>query len=135
MGIESEGAMRYGVFRTLAGGVLLLAGAGLLSGCGAFGGSNAEQVCTDTRDAFQQYATQVRTVSAADSGQWRQAAEQLAKRIDALAAKADDAELKKALKGEADRLRPAAASIGTGDAAQLNAVISETPKRIGKACE
>ncbi len=129
-GIKGEGSMRYGVVRTVAGGVLL---AGVLGGCAAGGGKSAA-ACSDTKKAFQQYVTQVRTVSAAEPGQWRQATEQLAGRLDGLAG-TSDGKVRKALKEEADRLRAAAASVGTGDAAQLNTVISETPARIGDACK
>ena len=127
--------MRNGVLRALAGGVVLLGASCPLAGCGALGGGNTGQVCTDTKKAIQQYVAQVRTVSAAEPGQWRQATEQLAGRVDGLARKADDGKLKKALKAEADRLRAAAASVGTGDAAQLNSVLKDTPARIGKACD
>ncbi|MFD0687964.1 hypothetical protein [Actinomadura fibrosa] len=127
--------MRDRVVRALAGGVVLLGASGLLGGCGALGGGNSAQVCTDTRKAFQQYITQVRSVSAAEPGQWRQATEQLAGRLDGLAGKAGDGKLEKALKAEADRLRAAAAAVGTGDASQLDAVMRDTPARIGKACD
>ncbi|TDD62972.1 hypothetical protein E1298_44185 [Actinomadura rubrisoli] len=127
--------MRYGVVRALAGGVVLLGASGLLGGCGSMGGGDSGQVCTDTKKAFQQYITQVRSVSAAEPGQWRQATEQLAGRLDGLAGKAGDAKLKKALKAEADRLRTAASAVGTGDASQLNTVMKDTPTRIGSACD
>ncbi|WP_067463819.1 hypothetical protein [Actinomadura macra] len=127
--------MRYGVVRALAGGAVALGASGLLGGCGALGGGDTGQVCTDTRKAFQQYVTQVRSVSAAEPGQWRQATEQLAGRLDGLAGKTGDSDLKKALKTEADRLRAAATAVGTGDASQLNTVISDTPAQIGKACD
>ncbi|MFB4315096.1 hypothetical protein [Actinomadura sp. 21ATH] len=129
--------MRHGAVRAvrvLAAGVVVLGASGLLTGCGLLGGGNTDQICADTKKAFQQYMTQVRSVSAADPGQWKQPTEQLAGRIDGLAGKAEDAALKKALKSEADGLRKAAASIGTGDAAQLNGVMTGTPQRIGKAC-
>ncbi|MFI0351288.1 hypothetical protein [Actinomadura sp. 9N407] len=125
--------MRREVVRAFTGGALMLGASGLLGGCGLLGG-NTDQICADTKKAFQQYVTQVRSVSAADPAQWKQPTEQLAGRIDGLAAKAEDAELKKALKTEAGSLRQAATTIGTGDAAQLNSVISKTPQRIGKAC-
>ncbi|WP_173095907.1 hypothetical protein [Actinomadura verrucosospora] len=126
--------MRYGVVRALAGGVLMLGVSGLLGACGALGG-NSGQVCTDTKKAFQQYITQVRSVPAAEPAQWGQATQRLAARVDGLAKKADDATLKKALQAESQRLRSAAANVGTGDAAQLSAVINDTPARIGKACD
>ncbi|QKG21675.1 hypothetical protein ACTIVE_3313 [Actinomadura verrucosospora] len=132
--IKWEGAMRYGVVRALAGGVLMLGVSGLLGACGALGG-NSGQVCTDTKKAFQQYITQVRSVPAAEPAQWGQATQRLAARVDGLAKKADDATLKKALQAESQRLRSAAANVGTGDAAQLSAVINDTPARIGKACD
>ncbi|MFA1548366.1 hypothetical protein [Actinomadura chokoriensis] len=123
--------MRYGVVRALAGGVLVL---GALSGCGMLGG-NSGQVCTDTKKAFQQYVTQVRSLPAAEPARWRQATEQLAGRLDGLAKKADDAALKKALKAEAGKLRSAATAVGTGDVSQLNTVMKETPASIGEACD
>ncbi|MBO2465859.1 hypothetical protein [Actinomadura violacea] len=132
--IKWEGAMRYGVVRALAGGVLMLGVSGLLGACGALGG-NSGQVCTDTKKAFQQYITQVRSVPAAEPAQWGQATQRLATRIDGLAKKADDGTLKKALQAESQRLNTAAANVGTGDAAQLSAVINDTPARIGKACD
>ncbi|QXJ21321.1 hypothetical protein AGRA3207_002161 [Actinomadura graeca] len=128
--------MRYGVARALAGGVAALGASVLLGGCGVLGGGGGTaQVCADTRKAFEQYVTQVRTVSAAEPGQWRQATEQLAGRLDGLAGKTGDGDLKKALTAEAVRLRAAATAVGTGDASQLNTVISDTPARIGRACD
>jgi hypothetical protein len=123
--------MRYRVVATLAGGALVL---GALSGCGALGG-NSGQVCTDTKKAFQQYVTQVRSVPAAEPAQWRPATERLAGRLDGLAKQADDADLRKALKAEADKLRAAAPRVGSGDVSQLDSVIRETPTAIGKACD
>jgi hypothetical protein len=119
--------------RTLAGGALALGASGLLSGCGALGGGT-DQVCTDTKAAFQQYITQVRSIPAAEPGQWSQATEQLAGRLDGLAKETGDDDLKKALKTEATRLHAAAPAVGTGDVAQLNTVMKETPTAIGKAC-
>lgn len=124
--------MRYQVVRTLAGGALVL---GALSGCGAMGGGNSGQVCADTKKAFQQYVTQVRGLPAAEPGPWRQATEQLAGRVDGLAKQADDADLGKALKAEAGRLRAAATGVGDGDVSQLDSVIRETPAAIGTACD
>ncbi|MDL4817766.1 hypothetical protein [Actinomadura opuntiae] len=126
--------MRYGVVRALAGGVVMLGVSGLLGACGALGGDSG-QVCTDTKKAFQQYVTQVRSVPAAEPAQWGQATQRLATRLDGLAGKTGDGALKKALRSEAGRLRAAAASVSTGDAAQLSAVINDTPARIGKACD
>jgi hypothetical protein len=123
--------MRYGVVRALAGGAMVL---GTLSGCGMLGG-NSGQVCTDTKKAFQQYITQVRSIPAAEPAQWRKPTEQLAGRLDGLAKKADDADLKKALKAEAAKLRAAAPAVSTGDVAQLNTVMKETPAKIGQACD
>lgn len=125
--------MRYGVVRALAAGVAALGAAGLLGGCGALGGDSG-QVCDDTKQAFQQYVTQVRSLPAAEPGQWRQATEKLAVRLDALARDAGDDDLRKALKAEADRLRAAAPAVGAGDVARLDAVMNETPAKIGKAC-
>ncbi|MFB4299252.1 hypothetical protein [Actinomadura sp. NTSP31] len=126
--------MRYGAVRALAGGVVMLGVSGLLGACGALGGDSG-QVCTDTKKAFQQYVTQVRSVPAAEPAQWGQATQRLATRLDGLARETDDGALKKALKDEAGRLRTAAASVHTGDAAQLSAVLDGTPARIGKACD
>ena len=123
--------MRYGVVRVLAGGAVVL---GALTGCGVLGGDSG-QVCADTKKAFQQYVTQVRSLPAAEPAQWRQPTEKLAGRLDGLAEKADDGDLAKALKAEAGRLRAAAPAVGTGDVAQLNAVMKETPAAIGKACD
>ncbi|MFI0453618.1 hypothetical protein [Actinomadura sp. 6N118] len=106
-----------------------------LGACGLVGGGdNTSQVCTETKQAYQQYITQVKGASAADPAQWRQATDQLAGKIDGLGKKAEKKELKKALTDEAARLRTAAASVGTGDASQLNAAMSGTPERIGNAC-
>lgn len=123
--------MRYGVVRALAGGVMVL---GTLSGCGAMS-DNSGQVCTDTKKAFQQFITQVRSIPAAEPAQWRQPVEQLAGRLDGLAKKADDDDLKKVLKGEADRLHAAAAPVAAGDVSKLNTLLKETPATIGKACD
>ncbi|MEU5881253.1 hypothetical protein [Spirillospora sp. NPDC047279] len=118
--------------RAAAGSGALLLG---LGACGLLGGNgNTGQICGDTKQAYQQYIAQVRVASADDSAQWKQATEQLAGRIDALAKKAEKKELKQALDDEVKRLRTAAASVGTGDAAQLNSAMSGTPDRIGKAC-
>lgn len=125
--------MRNRVVRSLAGGVTALAASGLLGACGTLGG-NSDAVCADTKKAFQQFVTQVRGIPATDAAQWRQATEKLAGRLDALAAEAADAKLEKALKSEADALRAAAPGVGTGDVAQLNTVLTETPKKIGDAC-
>ncbi|MBW8486432.1 hypothetical protein [Actinomadura parmotrematis] len=133
--IKGEGAMRFGTFRAFAGGVLLLGAAGLASGCGLLGSDNSGAVCADTKAAFQQYMTQVRAVSAARPAEWTAPTQQLAGRVGALAAKAEDAKLKSALKDEAARLQAASATIGKGDAAQLDKVMSDTPKRIGAACD
>lgn len=126
--------MRHGVVRALAAGAAALGASGLLGGCGALGGDSG-QVCADTKKAFQQYITQVRSIPAADPGRWRQATDKLAGRLDALAEKAGDDDLKKALKTEADKLRAAAPAVGTGDVSQLDTVMKDTPARIGKACE
>ncbi|MFB4306743.1 hypothetical protein [Actinomadura sp. GTD37] len=123
--------MRYGVVRALAGGMAVL---GALGGCGVLGG-NSGAVCADTKKAFQQYITQVRSIPAAEPAQWRQATEQLGGRMDGLGRKADDEALKKALRAEAEKLRAAARAVGTGDVSQLNAVMKETPARIGKVCD
>ncbi|WP_157431869.1 hypothetical protein [Actinomadura hibisca] len=123
--------MRNGTFRAIAG-VLLLAGGGLLTGCG--GGDNSDKVCADAKQAFQQYVTQVQSAPANKSEPWKQATEQLAGKIDGLAAKAEKAELKKALKDEANRFRTAAGPVGSGDVSQLDQVLKSTPEQIGKAC-
>ncbi|WP_433473796.1 hypothetical protein ACQPZP_34065 [Spirillospora sp. CA-142024] len=125
--------MRYGVVRALVAGAVTLGASGLLGACGTAGG-NSGQVCTDTKKAFQQYIAQVRSIPAAEPARWRQATEQLAGRIDRLAKQADDDALKKALTTEADRLRAAAPGVGGGDVSQLDAVMKDTPARIGKAC-
>ncbi|RKS77088.1 hypothetical protein BZB76_2460 [Actinomadura pelletieri DSM 43383] len=125
--------MGHGGVRALAGGVVALFASGLLGGCGTLGGDSA-QVCTDTKKAFQQYMTQVKSIPAAEPARWRQATEQLAGRLDALAKETDDEELKKALTAEAGQLRAAAPAVGTGDVAQLDTVMREAPTRVGKAC-
>ncbi|TDD13280.1 hypothetical protein E1287_43350 [Actinomadura sp. KC06] len=125
--------MRHGMARALAAGAAMLGASGLLGGCGALGGDTG-QVCADTKKAFQQYITQVRTIPAAEPARWRQATEQLAGRLDALAKKTGDDDLKKALKAEAGKLRAAAPAVGTGDVAQLDTVMNQTPTSIGNAC-
>ncbi|TDB82413.1 hypothetical protein E1264_31405 [Actinomadura sp. KC216] len=124
--------MRYGVVRALAAGVAALGVSGLLGGCGQLGGDTG-QVCADTKKAFQQYITQVRSIPAAEPARWRQATETLAGRLDALAKKTGDDDLKKALKAEAAKLRAAAPAVGTGDVAQLDTVMNQTPASIGTA--
>ena len=126
--------MRNAALRALTGGVLALGALGALGGCGLVGDDNSAQVCADTRKAFEQYITQVKGVAANEPAQWRQVTEQLAVRVEKLSAQAEDPEVRKALKDEAGRLRGAAASVGTGDAAQLTEVMSQTPQRIGRAC-
>ncbi|MGI5164454.1 hypothetical protein ACQEU3_08880 [Spirillospora sp. CA-253888] len=126
--------MRNRTFQALAG-AMLLAGSGLLTGCGAMGGSdNSDKVCADAKQAYQQYVTQVRSAPADKSEPWKQATEQLAGKVDGLAAKAEKAELKKALKDEANRLRAAAGPVGTGDVSQLDRALKASPEQIGKAC-
>ncbi|MFC7729618.1 hypothetical protein [Actinomadura keratinilytica] len=126
--------MRYGTAGRLAQGFALLAAAGTLAGCGLSGG-NTGQVCADTREAFRQYVSQVRAVPANDPAQWKQVTDRFAGRVDGLARQAEDEKLKNALKTEANRLRGAAAGVGSGDAAQLNAVMTDAPDRIGAACD
>ncbi|TMQ95890.1 hypothetical protein ETD83_21865 [Actinomadura soli] len=125
--------MGHGMVRALAAGAAVLGASGLLGGCGALGGDSG-QVCADTKKAFQQYITQVRSVPAAEPAQWRQATEKLAERLDALAKQTGDDDLKKALKAEAGKLRAAAPAVGTGDVAQLDTVMKQTPASIGEAC-
>ncbi|WP_157420413.1 hypothetical protein [Actinomadura kijaniata] len=127
--------MRNAALRALAGGALLLAGAGPLAGCGVLGGSNTAAVCDDTKKAFQQYMSQVRSLPANQPAPWGQAVQQLAGKVDGLAAKAEDAALKKTLKEEAKRLREAAGPAGTGDMAALDDVMKNTPARVGAACD
>jgi len=126
--------MGYRAVRALAGGAVLLGASGLLGGCGLLGG-NTDEVCAGAKAAFQQYMTQVKTVSANDPAQWKKSTEQLAARVEGLSRTAEDEDLKKALKSEADHLRTAANAVGTGDAAQLSSVIAATPDRIGGACD
>jgi hypothetical protein len=126
--------MRHAAMRALTGGVALLGASVLLGGCGLLGG-NTDEVCADTKTVFEQYMTQVRSVSANNPAQWKKSTEQLAGRVDGLSRKAEDDDMKKALKSEADRLRAAANAVGTGDAAQLNSVMAATPQRIGAACD
>ncbi|KAB2347279.1 hypothetical protein [Actinomadura rudentiformis] len=124
-------ATRARAARLVVGGTLVMS----LGACGLVGGGdNTSQVCTETKQAYQQYITKVKGASAADPAQWKQVTDQLAGKIDGLAKKAEKKKLKKALTDEAARLRTAAASVGTGDAAQLNAAMSGTPERIGNAC-
>ncbi|MFI6521363.1 hypothetical protein ACIBF1_37820 [Spirillospora sp. NPDC050679] len=125
--------MRNRAFQAFAGAVLL-AGSGLLTGCGAMGGDNSDKVCADAKQAYQQYVAQVRSAPANKSEPWKQATEQLAGKVDALAAKAEKAELRTALKGEAGRLRAAAGPVGTGDVSQLDRALKASPEQIGKAC-
>jgi hypothetical protein len=126
--------MRHTAVRALAGGAALLLASGALAGCGLLG-DNSDEVCAGTKTVLQQYMTQVRTVSANDPAQWKKSTERVAGRVEELSRQAENEDLKKALKTEADRFRAAAAKIGTGDAAPLNSVIAETPQRIGNACD
>jgi hypothetical protein len=126
--------MRNSAVRALAGGTLMLGAAWLLGGCALLGG-NTDEVCADAKQVFEQYMAQVRTVAANDPKQWKASTEKLAGQVEALSGKAEDAELKKALKSEADGLRAAATAVGTGDAARLNTVISGAPRRVGAACD
>ncbi|WP_165950410.1 hypothetical protein [Actinomadura sp. GC306] len=125
--------MRYGVMRAVGAGAVVLGASGLLGGCGVVS-AGPDPVCTDTKEAFRQYMTQVRKAPAADPARWRQETEKLAGRLDELAGEAGDGDLEKALKTEADRLRAAAAAVGGGDVTQFNTVMTETPARIGEAC-
>lgn len=121
--------MRYALTRVLAGGVLFLT----LSGCGLVGG-NKGQVCEETKEVFEGYMAQVRKAPAADPAPWKQATEQLAGRLDGLARKADDDELKKALSRQAAAFRQAAAGVGAGDVSRFDRALSTTPAEIGRAC-
>lgn len=113
-----------------------LAGAGaalLLAGCGMLGG-NKGAVCEETTRAYAQFATSVRAAPATDKARWKQLADTLAGRLDALSAKAEDAPLKKALKEESAAARAAGNALATGDATALQKLVSGTPARIGTAC-
>lgn len=126
--------MRYGVVRALAGAAVALGASGLLGGCGTLS-NGPGPVCDDTKQVFQQYMNQVRSIPASEPARWGQATDQLAGRLDALAEEADDEDLEKTLRSEADELRAAAAAVRDGDVAKLNAVLKETPNRIGDACD
>lgn len=125
--------MRDGVIRTLAGGALAAGAAALLAGCGG-GSGNTAATCGDAKQAYERYIGGVRAVSASDAAQWRQPTEQLAANLSGLADKASDARLKKALKDQADKLRSAAGTVGTGDVAELNAALTAAPDALGTAC-
>ncbi len=126
--------MRNGVMRALAGSVAVLGASGLLAGCGAVS-AGPDEVCTETREAFRQYVARIRSVPAAEPARWRQETEKLAGRLDELADEAADDDVRKALEGEADRLRGAAAAVGGGDVAQLDTVMAEAPAKIGDVCD
>lgn len=121
-----HGAIWNGAARALVAGALLLGAAGC--------GGNKGAVCNDTKKAVKDYVSQVKSASADNGAQWKQATEKLAGQFDALAKTADDAKLRKALKEQAAELRAAATTVGTGDASALNKSLADTPQRIGKAC-
>ncbi|GGV00930.1 hypothetical protein GCM10010182_17940 [Actinomadura cremea] len=119
--------------RTLAGAALLGA-AGLLSGCGVLSG-NSDEVCASVTAEYRRYSAEIEQASAADEGTWRQATERFAGRVDELSKKADDPQLKETLQKQTARLRAAAAGLGDGDVAELDAVLRDAPAKIGTACD
>lgn len=122
--------MRYAAgVRSLPAVALVLS----LCGCGLFGG-NTDEVCSSAEKVLRQYATQIKSASAADPRPWKAATEKVAGQLDALAAKADDGDLRKALKDQAAALRRAAPAVGGGDVVLLNQTLNDIPQRIGKAC-
>ncbi|POM27667.1 hypothetical protein BTM25_20850 [Actinomadura rubteroloni] len=123
--------MRWGRVRVLSGSGVLLAALGLTAGCGG----NSAAVCSDAKAAYAAYMTQVRTVPAGQPAQWKAPTDQLAAKLGALAGKADDGKLRSALNAEAGRLRAASTTVAAGDMAQLNTVLAQTPRGIGKACD
>lgn len=106
-----------------------LVATGLTAGCG-----NTSQVCADTRKALQGFAARSRTLPPGETAQWRQAITDIANRLDALARRADDGDLEKALADTAAAYRAAAVAIGKGDTAPLSAVIRDQPQRLDRAC-
>src|ERR1700754_1434447 len=107
-------------------GVAVLA---VLAGCG-----NKSEVCDETETAFEGLAAQVRDAPAADAARWKEAVGGFAARLDTLARKSDDAELKKPLEEAALAARGAATAAGNGDVAGLQRFVTDQPERIGAAC-
>ncbi|MFD0899562.1 hypothetical protein [Actinomadura sediminis] len=120
--------------RTLAGAVLLAGVAGLLGGCGVLSG-DSDEVCASVTAEYRRYTDELERASAADEGTWVQATQRFAGRVDALAKKADDPELKEVLQQQTARLKAAAGGLGEGDVAELNAVLRDAPAKIGAACD
>src|SRR5262245_34490055 len=127
-GLRGRG-VRGGGLRAYTAAMGVMVALGLVAGCG-----NRDEVCDETAKAFQDLATRVGTAPAADSARWKQAVEQFAGRLDALAAKSDDKKLSKALKDASASARQAAAAVGSGDAAPLQRFTTEQPKRVGELC-
>jgi hypothetical protein len=124
--------MRDGV-RRRAGLAVLVAMVGAVSACGT--GGNTSAVCADTEKAFSDFSTKLRTIAPTQAAQWQQASGDLATRLDGLAKKSDDAQLKKALTDMAGSWRSFSTTITTnGETAQLSAMLAAQPQRLTKAC-
>jgi protein involved in temperature-dependent protein secretion len=101
-----------------------------VAGCG-----NTSDVCADTRKTIESFAAKAKTLPPDAAAQWQQAIIDVASRLDALARRADDTELRNALKDTATSYRKAATAVGGGDTSQLTAVIRDQPRRLGKVCD
>ncbi|WP_344838584.1 hypothetical protein [Actinocorallia longicatena] len=108
-----------------------------VSGCGAIAGmtGNKAEVCDQTRDAFTDFGKRLETLPPTDNAAWGKATTDFSAQLDALAAKADDGDLKKAITALAASWRTAGPQIAEkGDVTQMTALLREQPGKLGTAC-
>jgi hypothetical protein len=103
--------------------------AGLATGCG-----NSSVICADTTKTLEGFAATAKALPPSDTARWRRAIIDVANRLDALARRADDDELAKALAETAAAYRAAAGGVARGDTSRLSAVIRDQPQRLDSAC-
>src|SRR6266545_6662642 len=101
---------------------------GFTTGCG-----NTDAVCADTQKTLEGFAAKTQTLPPNSPVQWKQAITDVAARLDALARRADDGKLKRALRDTAASYRAAATGMDRGDTSALSAVIHDQPQRLNAA--
>jgi hypothetical protein len=116
---------------------VILAASVSVSGCGAIEGmtGNKAEVCDQAKDAFAGFGERINGLPPTDNAAWGKAATDFAAELDALAGKADDAGLKKAITGLASSWRDAGPPmVQSGDVTQLTALLRDQPGLLGSAC-
>jgi hypothetical protein len=105
----------------------------VVSACGK--GGNTSAICDDAEKAFGDFSARLKTISPTAAAQWQQASGDLATRLDGLAKKTDDTQLKKTLTDMAGSWRSFGTTVATkGETAQLSAMLTAQPQRLTKAC-